>query len=79
MLLRRTTASCINLQADIFLPSPKGKQMMLSLWGILTFIFFVGALSLNIALQALFLLLSAVFFLLAGGVSSPMAHKVRSI
>ncbi len=52
--------------------------MMLSLWGILTFIFFVGALSLNIALQALFLLLSIVFFLLAGGLHSPMAEKVRS-
>jgi succinate-acetate transporter protein len=65
------------LQAGIFEPSHDGEKMMLSLWGILTFLFFVGSLSLNLALQALFLLLSVVFFLLAGGVHNPYSHKVR--
>lgn len=36
----------------------------------------VASLSINIALQALFLLLSVVFFLLAGGVYNLHCHKV---
>ena len=51
-------------------------KLVFSLWGILTFLFFVGSLSINIALQALFLLLSVVFFLLAGGVANEKSHKV---
>ncbi|PRW59038.1 nudix hydrolase mitochondrial-like [Chlorella sorokiniana] len=43
--------------------------------GILTFFFFCASLTVNLMLQSLFLLLSIVFFLLAGGVSNPHAHK----
>lgn len=48
-------------------PIPKGEQMMLNLWGIITFGFFLASLALNLALQTLLLLLTVTFFLLAKG------------
>ncbi|KAK9835027.1 hypothetical protein WJX81_005124 [Elliptochloris bilobata] len=54
----------------------KAEQMMLSLFGILTFIFFVMTLRMNRALQALFFSLALLFFLLAGGVVNPLLHKI---
>ena len=50
--------------------------MMLSLWGILTFLFFVQTLRINRALQTLFISLSILFFLLAGGVRNALCNKV---
>jgi succinate-acetate transporter protein len=48
-------------------PIPQGLQMMLCLWGILTFLFFLASLSLNLGLQLLFFLLTITFFLLGRG------------
>lgn len=52
-------------------------QMMLSLWGILTFCFFVQTLRINRALQTLFISLTILFFLLAGGVKNALCNKVQ--
>ena len=49
---------------------------MLSLFGILTAIFFVGTLKINRALQLLFASLSTLFFLLAIGLSFPIVTKI---
>ena len=49
---------------------------MLSLFGILTAIFFVGTLKINRALQVLFASLSTLFFLLAIGLSFPIVTKI---
>ncbi|CAK0760474.1 hypothetical protein CVIRNUC_002774 [Coccomyxa viridis] len=51
-------------------------EMMLSLWGILTFLFFVQTLRINRALQTLFISLSILFFLLAAGVKNALCNKV---
>ncbi|EIE24448.1 hypothetical protein COCSUDRAFT_65361 [Coccomyxa subellipsoidea C-169] len=52
------------------------EEMMLSLWGILTFCFFVQTLRINRALQTLFFSLAVLFFLLAGGVRNVLCNKV---
>ena len=52
-------------------------EMMLSLWGILTFLFFVQTLRINRALQTLFISLSILFFLLAAGVKNALCNKVQ--
>jgi succinate-acetate transporter protein len=57
-------------------PIPSGLQMMLCLWGILTFLFFLASLSLNLGLQLLFLLLSVTFWLLGRGEKNPGVEKV---
>lgn len=57
-------------------PIPEGLQMMLSLWGILTFLLFLCALALNIALQLLLLMLTVTFFLLAAGEKHTLTLKV---
>lgn len=51
-------------------------QMMLSLWGILTFCFFIQTLRINRALQTLFISLTILFFLLAGGAKNELCNKV---
>lgn len=53
----------------------EGLQMMLSLWGILTFLFFLCTIGLNVGLMILFLSLAITFFLLAAGVTSHRANK----
>lgn len=45
----------------------KGEQMMLSLWGILTFILWLCTFSMNVAISSLFFTLSLLFWFLAGG------------
>eukprot|EP00208_Stichococcus_sp_RCC1054_P003794 CAMPEP_0206141422 /NCGR_PEP_ID=MMETSP1473-20131121/12839_1 /ASSEMBLY_ACC=CAM_ASM_001109 /TAXON_ID=1461547 /ORGANISM="Stichococcus sp, Strain RCC1054" /LENGTH=313 /DNA_ID=CAMNT_0053535987 /DNA_START=112 /DNA_END=1053 /DNA_ORIENTATION=- len=57
-------------------PIPSGLQMMLCLWGVLTFCFFICSLALNLALQLLLLMLTVTFFLLAKGVKSPGVNEV---
>lgn len=57
-------------------PIPQGEQMMLNLWGIITFLFFLSSLALNLALQTLLLLLTVTFFLLAYGQRSAGVDKV---
>lgn len=57
-------------------PIPSGLQMMLCLWGILTFLFFLASLSLNLGLQLLFLLLSVTFWLLGRGEKNSGVEKV---
>ncbi|KAL4444084.1 hypothetical protein ABPG75_011821 [Micractinium tetrahymenae] len=56
-----------------------GEKMFLALWGFITFFFFAASLCVNFVLQAsagaLFLLLSVVFWLLAGGVANSHSHK----
>ncbi|CAL8467440.1 g6978 [Coccomyxa elongata] len=52
------------------------EEMMLSLWGILTFLFFIQTLRINRALQTLFFSLAVLFFLLAGGVKNALCNKV---
>ena len=51
-------------------------EMMLALWGILTFCFFVQTLRINRGLQTLFISLTILFFLLAGGVKNALCNKV---
>lgn len=53
--------------AGIFEGLVEGEQMMLILWGILTFILFVGSIKLNVGLMTLFFSLGALFFLIAAG------------
>ena len=52
-------------------------EMMLSLWGILTFCFFCQTLRINRGLQTLFISLTVLFFLLAGGVKNELCNKVK--
>lgn len=52
-------------------------EMMLSLWGILTFCFFCQTLRINRGLQTLFISLAVLFFLLAGGVRNELCNKVK--
>ena len=54
-------------------------EMMLALWGILTFCFFVQTLRINRGLQTLFISLTILFFLLAGGVKNALCNKVRHL
>lgn len=51
----------------IEMSGPHGLQMAFSLWGILTFFFFVCTIALNVGLMVLFLSLAITFFLLAAG------------
>ncbi|KAA6424429.1 hypothetical protein WJX79_007310 [Trebouxia sp. C0005] len=53
----------------------EGLQMMLCLWGILTFFFFLCTIGLNVGLMVLFLSLAITFFLLAAGVTHTRANK----
>jgi hypothetical protein len=50
-------------------PSPDGSGLaaILAVWGMFTFLMFIGTLKLNRALQAVFLTLTVLFFLLAAG------------
>ncbi|PSC71926.1 Inner membrane [Micractinium conductrix] len=71
-----TALNATLVAAGVYPPlPPHGEQMELALFGILTFFFYVGSLTLNLCLQALFLLLSCVFFLLAGSVYNPASGK----
>lgn len=45
----------------------EGLQTMLALWAVVTFLFFLNTLALNIALSCLFFMLTLTFCLLAGG------------
>ena len=60
----------ILVSAKVFGTSHDGEKMLLSLWGILTFILMVPTLELNFALFSLFLTLSILFFILTGGVAA---------
>lgn len=60
-----STSGAIN--GGMTTPIPSGLEMMLCLWGILTFLFLLASLALNLCLQLLFLLLVVTFFLLARG------------
>lgn len=58
------------VSSGVFMPPTEyahGLQMFLIIWGILTFIFFVGSIAINISLQVLFLSLTVTFFLIAAG------------
>ena len=50
--------------------------MLLSLWGIYTFILMIPTLELNFALFSLFFSLSVLFFLLAGGVAATVWTRI---
>ncbi|EIE19959.1 hypothetical protein COCSUDRAFT_44355 [Coccomyxa subellipsoidea C-169] len=54
----------------------KTQEMMLSLWGIITFCFFIQTLRINRVLQVVFFSLMVLFFLLAGGIRSETCNKV---
>ena len=49
---------------------------MLGLWSIFTFLLFLNALALNIALSSLFFMLTLTFALLAGGQTALGSEKV---
>lgn len=66
----------ILVAARVFEPTVHGFQMMLALWGIYTFILMVPTLELNFALTSLFFTLSVLFFMLAGGVVTPVWSKI---
>ena len=53
----------------------KGFQMALSLWGIFTFILMFATLNINFCLFSLFLTLSVLFWVLAGGVGNTNVTK----
>ena len=61
------------LQTGIFTaagPLKKGLETLLGLWAIVTFVFFTNAIFLNIALSALFFMLTITFALLSAGEGS---------
>ncbi|KAL4855789.1 Histone-lysine N-methyltransferase 1 [Chlorella vulgaris] len=60
----------ILVAADLFTVGHNADQMMLSLWGILTFIFMIATLELNFCLTLLFFLLAVLFWMLAAGVEA---------
>ena len=51
-------------------------MQMLALWSIFTFLLFLNALALNVALSSLFFMLTITFALLAGGEKSLGSEKV---
>jgi uncharacterized protein len=53
------------------------EQLMLSLWGIITFIFWLCTFSMNAAISSLFFTLSMLFFFLAGGQNPNSAAAVN--
>jgi succinate-acetate transporter protein len=53
-----------------------GFAAILSAWGLFTALMFVGTLKLNRALQAVFLTLAILFFLLAAGEYSSTVHRI---
>ena len=50
---------------------------LLGLWAIVTFVFLLNALALNVALSALFFFLTLTFALLSAGEGNLAAEKVR--
>lgn len=59
-----------------FLQSPHGEQALTALFGIASFVFMIVSVALNLSLPFLFLNLTIMFFLLAGGVRSITCAKV---
>lgn len=53
-----------------------GFAAILGVWGLFTGLMFVGTLKLNRALQAVFLTLTILFFLLAAGQYNPDVHRI---
>jgi succinate-acetate transporter protein len=49
--------------------------MLLALWGILTVFFFIASLATNLTLQLLFASLTALYFMLAGGMDNSTLNK----
>jgi succinate-acetate transporter protein len=65
--------------ADIWNPSSSfkgGFASILAVWGMFTGLMFVGTLKINRALQAVFLTLTILFFLLAAGQYNPDVHRI---
>ena len=60
----------------IYKEAHAGLKEYLSLWGIFTFVMMVPTLELNFALCLLFLTLSILFFLLAGGIASTVFTRI---
>ncbi|KAI7842166.1 hypothetical protein COHA_004189 [Chlorella ohadii] len=60
----------------VYAPVPnEGKQLMLAMWGILTFLLWLCTFKLTIATSAVFLTLSLLFFFLAGGVGTSQSAR----
>uniref|UniRef100_A0A061SGN8 Inner membrane protein yaah n=1 Tax=Tetraselmis sp. GSL018 TaxID=582737 RepID=A0A061SGN8_9CHLO len=62
---------------NVYSATIRAEQMLLSLWGILTFIFFCGAVRLSIGLATLFFSLTLLFFLLAAGHAYPAGVCIK--
>lgn len=60
----------ILVAAQLFTVGHNADQMMLSLWGILTFIFMIATFELNFCLTLLFFTLAVLFWVLAAGVEA---------
>lgn len=67
------------IKAGVYLPSVKGEEMMLSLWGIYTFLLWLCTFTSNLVLSALFLTLSLLFFFLAGGQTNHTLMKFAGV
>lgn len=52
--------------------------MQLCLWGVVSFFFFLASLATNLTLQLLFGTLTALYYLLAAGVTNDTANKVSA-
>ncbi|KAL6775917.1 GFY1 [Auxenochlorella protothecoides x Auxenochlorella symbiontica] len=65
--------------AGVYPTSVKGEEMMLSLWGIYTFLLWLCTFSSNLALSSLFLSLALLFFFLAGGQTNHNLMKFAGV
>lgn len=59
-----------------FLEAPEGEQALVALMGFASFVFMIVSLAANLALPFLFLNLTIMFFLLAGGIKNTTVARV---
>lgn len=57
--------------AKIYAPGHQAEQMVLSLWGIITFLLWLCTFNSNVSLSSLFFTLSLLFWFIAGGLDHP--------
>lgn len=65
--------------SGVYSVSIPGERMMLSLWGIYTFLLWLCTFSSNLALSSLFLTLALLFFFLAGGQTNSSLMKFAGV
>lgn len=60
-------------------PAPEGMQMLLALWSFSSFLLFLNALAMNLALQSILGFLTITFALLSAGVTHPAVNKAGGV